>query len=68
MSDIVPEGEDLRQAIRWISGRRQEAPGTPLSALVEEAAFRFDLSPLDQEFLMGFFRKAKGPVNTDRSG
>ena len=55
MTTIMPEGEDIKRAIKWISARREEAPETPLSKLIEEAVFQFDLSPLDQEFLTGFF-------------
>jgi len=55
MTTIMPEGEDIRRAIKWISARREDAPEMPLQKLIEEAAFQFDLSPLDQEFLTGFF-------------
>jgi hypothetical protein len=61
MTTIMPEGEDMRRAIKWISGRREEAPELPLCKLIEEAGFQFDLSPLDQEFLAGFFQKRKAP-------
>ncbi|MHB8907270.1 MAG: hypothetical protein ACYDAA_00100 [Syntrophales bacterium] len=61
MTTMMPEGEDIRRAIKWISGRREEAPELPLASLIEEAVFQFDLSPLDQEFLTGFFRKRKAP-------
>ncbi len=57
MTTIMPEGEDMRRAIKWISARREETPEMPLFMLIEEAAFQFDLSPLDQEFLTGFFQK-----------
>jgi len=52
--DILPEGELLRRAIRWISEHRDA--GTPWVHLVEEAGRRFDLSPLDEEFLMRNFQ------------
>ena len=55
----MPEGEDIKRAIKWISLRREEMPGMPTAKLIEEAAFKFDLSPLDQEFLAGFFRAKK---------
>jgi hypothetical protein len=61
MGTIAPEGEDIKRAIRWISDRRDETPEMPLVRLIEEAAYQFDLSPLDQEFLTGFFRKRKVP-------
>ncbi len=56
MGTVMPEGEDIKRAIKWISLRREEAPEIPTAKLIEEAAFQFDLSPLDQEFLTGFFR------------
>ncbi len=61
MTTIMPEGEDIRRAVKWISSRRKEDPGMPLSRLIEEASFQFDLSPLDQDFLAGFFQKRKTP-------
>lgn len=58
MSTIMPEGENLRKAIKWISDMRQEQKQpVPLATLVDEAALKFDLSPVDQEFLFNFFRK-----------
>ena len=59
MHDILPEGEDLRRAIKWVSGNLQEGPGKQIPQLVEEATFKFDLSPKDSEFLMVFFRQRK---------
>jgi hypothetical protein len=59
MATILPEGEEIRRAIKWISARREDCPGMPLQKLIEEAALQFDLSPLDEEFLTGFFRKGK---------
>ena len=57
----MPEGEEIKMAIKWVSLRREETPEIPVAKLIEEAAFRFDLSPLDQEFLVGFFQKRKTP-------
>jgi len=59
MHDIMPEGEDLRRAIKWVSGNLQESQGKSIPQLVEEATFKFDLSPKDSEFLMSFFRYRK---------
>lgn len=57
MDQVMPEGEDLRRAIKWISNNREDNGGVPLQKLIEEAVFKFDLSPVDQEFLIGFFKK-----------
>jgi hypothetical protein len=59
MSSQLPEGEELRRAVKWVSGNLLEDPGQPVGPLVQEAIFRFDLSPLDAEFLTGFYRKGK---------
>jgi hypothetical protein len=59
MSDILPEGEDLRRAVKWISGNLQGEPGRPVQPLVQEAIFKFDLSPKDGEFLISFFHQRK---------
>ncbi|MBU2488139.1 MAG: hypothetical protein KKA60_01985 [Proteobacteria bacterium] len=48
---ILPEGEDLRRAVKHMSERHAESPNVPATELVREAAEHFDLSPLDTEFL-----------------
>ena len=57
MHDLLPEGEELRRAVKWISGNLQENPGQPVQPLVNEAIFKFDLSPRDAEFLIRFYSK-----------
>jgi hypothetical protein len=57
MHALLPDGEDLRRAVKWISGNLQEYPDRPVQPLVQEAIFKFDLSPRDAEFLIGFFRQ-----------
>ena len=52
---ILPEGEQLRRAIKWISDKRTENPGARLSKLINEACMKFDLPPKDAECLMRFF-------------
>ncbi|MDD5711962.1 MAG: hypothetical protein PHY31_04290 [Smithellaceae bacterium] len=59
MATVMPEGEDLKKAIKWISATMEEKPDRSLAKLVEEAVFKFDLSPVDSEFLIGFFKKKK---------
>ncbi|WP_305045086.1 hypothetical protein [Geoalkalibacter sp.] len=59
MSGLLPEGEDLRRAVRWVSEHLQENPGQPLGKLVQEAVFKFDLSPRDADFLIDFYHKAR---------
>ena len=50
-TDVLPEGEMLRAAIRWISERKSEPTPEPLWKLIDEAAQRFDLSPREAESL-----------------
>ncbi|MDQ5985556.1 MAG: hypothetical protein CSYNP_01268 [Syntrophus sp. SKADARSKE-3] len=57
MSTIMPEGDEIRNAIKWVSQNLEDNAGQPVSKLVEKAVFKFDLSPADSEFLMNFFRK-----------
>ncbi|KPK30274.1 MAG: hypothetical protein AMK69_03875 [Nitrospira bacterium SG8_3] len=57
MSTIQPKGEQLRQAIKWISAERQEDENRPIPQLIEKAALRFNLSPKDEEFLRSFYKQ-----------
>ncbi len=60
MNETLPKGEDLRRAVKWVSGNLQDDPGQPLPPLVHEAIFKFDLSPLDADFLFRFFAEGNG--------
>jgi hypothetical protein len=57
MASTLPEGEEIRRAIKWISEMRETQPDRKLSKLVEEAALKFDLSPQQTDFLYNFFTK-----------
>jgi hypothetical protein len=59
MSDMLPEGEDLRRAVKWISAHLQENPDQRVMPLVQEAIFKFDLSPKDADYLINFYSSAK---------
>jgi hypothetical protein len=48
--DILPHGEGLRRALRWLSEQ-----GRHDAAAIEEAARRFDLTPLEEDFLLTHF-------------
>ncbi len=56
---ILPEGEQLRKAVRWISEERQSREDANLAKLINEACIKFDLSPADTEFLLRFFAEEK---------
>lgn len=48
---IMPQGEDIRRAVKWISDMRQAEPQTDPRKLVERACLKFNLSPIDAEYL-----------------
>jgi hypothetical protein len=54
MTTVVPQNELTRRAIDWIGGQCASGQG-PLRRLIEEAAARFNLGPLDVEFLERFY-------------
>ncbi len=60
MSELLPEGEALRKAVKWIDERRRDPDCPPAFKIVEEACLRFNLSPTDAEFLLRFLKEAKG--------
>jgi hypothetical protein len=56
---ILPEGEELHRAVKWVSDNLQEDASQSLGPLVQQAIFKFNLSPKDAEFLIDFYRKAR---------
>ena len=59
MSSILPEGETLRRAIRWIDEQQKQHPDKKLNRLVQEATLKFDLSPRDSDFLWRFYEEVR---------
>ncbi len=59
MAHVMPEGEALRKAVKWVSAELQDNPQQSLLHLVNRAVFLFDLSPKDSDFLLKFFRESK---------
>jgi hypothetical protein len=53
----MPEGDKLRNAVKWISEEREKDSEAKLGKLINEACTKFDLPPKDSEFLMNFFSK-----------
>lgn len=49
---MVPEGEGLRRALRWLDDRVKDDPRAPRAKLVSEASVQFDLTPVEEEFLL----------------
>ena len=59
MATVLPEGEKIRQAVKWISAERLEDEYKPLSMLIRQAAHRFNLSPKEEESLVSFYRDSQ---------
>jgi hypothetical protein len=57
MTTIQSEGENLRKAVKWISDERQYGPDKKSVKLIEEACFKFNLSPADAEYLTNFIKE-----------
>ena len=53
----IIDQDGIRGALRWLSERRLAEPTAPRHALIDEAARRFDLSPLQAEFLIRNWRE-----------
>jgi hypothetical protein len=47
---VQPRGEALRKAMRWLADQAAHDAAT-----IEQAAIRFDLSPLQEAFLLEYF-------------
>jgi hypothetical protein len=63
MTEVMPKGENVRRAVRWISENLKENANQSLKKLINDAILRFDLSPGDSEFLINFYKenKKEGP-------
>jgi hypothetical protein len=54
---IQPKGEDLRKAVKWVSEERKYNKEKKLQTLIEEACLKFNLSPMDADFLARTLRE-----------
>jgi hypothetical protein len=54
MATIVPEEKKVQDALKWISARRGERE---IEELIREAAFRFNLTPKNEEYLYRLLRE-----------
>jgi len=62
----LPRGAALRRAVRWLSEKRSDSPGANVAALIGEASLRFDLSPLEANFLFDQLRLSDVPSGCTR--
>ena len=56
---IMPHGEEIRKAVKWISDMRQTEPAGDPRKLVEQACLKFNLSPLEAEYLAKWVKGEK---------
>lgn len=54
---IMPEGDAVRNAVKWISEILKNDPEKSIDALIQQACLKFDLTPLDANFLTAFYQK-----------
>jgi hypothetical protein len=52
----------IKQAVNWIDDQLRDNPGADRMGLVDAAARRFDLSPLDAEFLLRHLAERRDPA------
>jgi hypothetical protein len=55
MKDVLPKGQKVRKAVRWISDERLCDGSKKIEGLIGEASSRFNLSPREEEFLRDFY-------------
>lgn len=56
-SDRMELEVGLKKAIQWIDERRRENPQAGMASLIDEAGRRFDLSPVQADFLYRHFAR-----------
>lgn len=62
---VIPPGETLRRALHWYSEERAARPAVSSVSLVEEASLRFDLSPVQEAWLLELARAPAKPSTKD---
>ena len=54
MTTILPDGEMIRKAVKWISDERLSDSSKKNRQLIGDAAIHFNLSPKEVEYLDNF--------------
>lgn len=57
MHTIIPDSEQLKRAVKWISEQLKEDENKSKQGLINEAISRFDLNPKQSMFLLSFYKK-----------
>jgi hypothetical protein len=58
MPTIMPESEQLKRAVRWISEQLKEDEKLSKQKLINEAISRFDLNPKQSMYLLSFYKNS----------
>jgi len=53
---MQPEGDNLRKAVKWISETLKYEPGKSRATVIQEACLKFDLTPMDSEYLANLLK------------
>jgi hypothetical protein len=56
---ILPQGEKLRKAVKWISDKKQYESETDLNKLIQQAGLKFNLSPKEEAYLERFIKEGE---------
>ena len=67
MSNIMPKGEKIRKAVKWISDMLQEDGRSNPMKLIPIASTKFNLSPKEEDFLVSFYSQdqSQNPLQED---
>jgi hypothetical protein len=57
MATIMPKGERVRQAVKFISAERMEDDKKSIGKLIQEASRKYNLSPKEEQDLVNFYRE-----------
>ena len=58
-SELFPKGEALTRALKWLGEERLHRPDVPVAKLIDEASLKFDLTPMNQQFLLTEWAKSR---------
>lgn len=64
MTTIQPQGENLRNAVKWIGSERRGNPTASLPKLIDQACLTYNLTPAEAAYLDQFFKEgSKGETS-----
>jgi hypothetical protein len=57
MPTIIPKGEKVRRAVKWISGEKMDDESKSMKKLIQQASVKFNLSPKEELELAHFYEQ-----------